>query len=101
MQLVGVRLIYFTLYSRSYCHLCEQMLTALRNLLPSEEIAITVVDVDNDPVLVDKYDELVPVLLGHNPDGSTTELCHYFIDPIRVQAFCLPKERAQSEQRLF
>lgn len=68
----------FTLYSRSWCHLCEDMLAAVRAFMAREGLAFTVdvVDVDADPVLVARYDELVPVLAGQ--DGG--EICHYFLD---------------------
>jgi hypothetical protein len=66
------------LYSRSYCHLCDDMLAALRAMQPDgQRFAIDVVDVDADPALVARYDELVPVLAAE-PAG--TELCHYFLD---------------------
>jgi hypothetical protein len=38
---------------------------------------VDVVDVDADPALVARYDELVPVLVAE-PAGF--ELCHYFLD---------------------
>ena len=44
---------------------------------------IHVVDVDADPVLEAKYDELVPVLV----DGEGRELCHYFLDPAKVREY--------------
>ncbi|MCS0628265.1 glutaredoxin family protein [Telluria mixta] len=69
----------FILYSRSYCHLCEDMLAALQAFMARQGQAYTVdvVDVDADPALVARYDELVPVLVAE-PAG--TELCHYFLD---------------------
>jgi hypothetical protein len=69
----------FTLYSRSYCHLCEDMRAALQAFMAHQGLAYTVdvVDVDADPALVARYDELVPVLVAE-PAG--TELCHYFLD---------------------
>jgi len=69
----------FILYSRSYCHLCEDMLAALQAFMARQGLAYTVdvVDVDADPDLVARYDELVPVLVAA-PAG--TELCHYFLD---------------------
>jgi thioredoxin reductase (NADPH) len=39
--------------------------------------------VDADPVLVARYDELVPVLLADGGD----ELCHYFIDEPKVREY--------------
>jgi thioredoxin-like negative regulator of GroEL len=69
----------FTLYSRSYCHLCEDMLAALQAFMArqGQAYSVDVVDVDADPDLVARYDELVPVLVAA-PAG--TELCHYFLD---------------------
>jgi len=68
----------FTLYSRSYCHLCEDMLAALQAFMARQGVAysVDVVDVDADPDLVARYDELVPVLV----DAAGLELCHYFLD---------------------
>lgn len=70
----------FTLYSRSWCHLCEDMLAALRAFMAHEGLpfSVDVVDVDADPQLVARFDELVPVLFGEDLDGP--ELCHYFLD---------------------
>jgi hypothetical protein len=73
---------HFTLYSRSYCHLCEDMLAALRTFMAREGLAFTVdvVDIDASPdaSLLARFDELVPVLVGDDPGGP--ELCHYFLD---------------------
>jgi hypothetical protein len=69
----------FTLYSRSWCHLCEDMLAALQAFMAREgrPYSVDVVDVDADPGLVARFDELVPVLYG---DPAGLELCHYFLD---------------------
>ncbi|SFI27058.1 Glutaredoxin-like domain [Collimonas sp. OK307] len=84
--------IYFTLYSRSYCHLCEDMLQALLALrAPGESDAgwfdVEVIDVDDHPDLVAKYDELVPVLSGSKDGGVSMQLCHYFLDVESVKKF--------------
>ena len=75
----------FTLYSRSWCHLCEDMLAAL-NALQGDALrfVVDVVDVDADPALVARFDELVPVLFG---DLAQPELCHYFLDEPAVRAY--------------
>ena len=76
---------HFTLYSRSYCHLCEDMLAALKAMQDSAgEFTIDVIDVDADPALVARFDELVPVLFG---DLAAPELCHYFLDPGAVGVY--------------
>ena len=77
---------HFTLYSRSYCHLCEDMLHALLALKAEFAFEVTAVDVDADPELVARYDELVPVLVGSR-DGRVEQLCHYFLDEKRVREF--------------
>lgn len=75
----------FTLYSRSWCHLCEDMLAALRALEPpGQPFDVAVLDVDADPALVERFDELVPVLYG---DPAEPELCHYFLDEAAVRAY--------------
>ncbi|SHN05313.1 Glutaredoxin-like domain [Duganella sacchari] len=75
----------FTLYSRSYCHLCQDMLDALLLLqTPQQPFSVNVIDIDqaNDPVLLARYDELVPVLFA---DLDQPELCHYFLDEAKVR----------------
>ena len=73
---------HFILYSRSYCHLCEDMLAALRAFMGRAGLAFTVdvVDVDADPALVERFDELVPVLHARPAGRAGAELCHYFLD---------------------
>ncbi len=70
-----------TLYSRAWCHLCEEMRDALEPLAQAFGATVEVVDVDADPALVERYDELVPVLVC---DG--VELSRYRLDAERVRA---------------
>lgn len=78
-------MIRFTLYSRTWCHLCEDMLAALRVLeQPGQAFEIDVIDVDADPALEARFNELVPVLYGEL-DGP--ELCHYYLDEAAVRAY--------------
>ncbi|MQR01694.1 glutaredoxin family protein [Glaciimonas soli] len=79
--------IHFTLYTRSYCHLCEDMLQALQQLHGMQPYLIKQVDVDADPALIKLYDELVPVLIGRKGDQLPVQLCNYFLDVGKVQAF--------------
>ena len=82
---------HFTLYSRSYCHLCDDMLQALRPLQTDYAFTIDVVDIDADDALLAQYDELVPVLVAQHcvtaPPASREQLCHYFLDEARVRAY--------------
>ena len=82
---------HFILYSRSYCHLCDDMLHALQAFHVQYEFVVEVVDVDADAALTAQYDELVPVLIGVKKlameHAGTTQLCHYFLDAVKVKKF--------------
>ena len=88
-------MIQFSLYSRSYCHLCDDMLLQLRSHLAADQkfkmrnlsFAINVIDVDADEGLVARYDELVPVLTATKNDGQEVKICHYFLDVGKLEEF--------------
>ena len=70
-----------TVLSRTYCHLCDDMITALENFrgrfsLPFE---LEVVDIDQHPVLEEKWGDKVPVLMD-----DEAEICHYFLDEVAL-----------------
>ena len=73
-----------TLLSRAYCHLCDEMRDALLPLVAAREIDVVVIDVDAEPELETTYGDRVPVLFLGVP-GAGIELCHYHLDPPRVQ----------------
>ncbi|MES2318274.1 MAG: glutaredoxin family protein [Pseudomonadota bacterium] len=75
---------HFTLYSRSYCHLCDDMLAALMALHPASEVEVIDIDTAADPALLARFDELVPVLFGRL---DQPELCHYFLDEVAVRRY--------------
>ena len=68
-----------TLLVRAYCHLCDDMRTALAERLP--DVPVLEIDVDTDPALEARWGTLVPVLLA---DGQ--ELCHYRLDTRALDA---------------
>jgi hypothetical protein len=70
------------LYSREYCHLCHDMLAALDELRGEFDFALEVIDIDADPALEAKYNELVPVL-----EADGLELCRYFLDGAKVREY--------------
>ena len=70
-----------TVLSRSYCHLCEELVAALKQYQGRYDFAIDVVDVDSDPKLEEEWGDKVPVLL----DGDL-EVCHYYLDHDAVDA---------------
>lgn len=63
------------------------MLAALHAHPQASQFRIKVLDVDEDEDLVRQYDELVPVLVGLKPDGSSVRICHYFLDQEALRAF--------------
>ena len=71
-----------TVYSRNYCHLCEEMIEALRRLQGLVHFEIAVVDVDAHPELERRHGERVPVLMH-----GERELCHYRLEPEVVTAY--------------
>ena len=72
-----------TLLTRAYCHLCDEMLAAVRAIAASHAATIEVVDVDADVALEAAYGELVPVLFAGAP-AKGDELCRYRLDRARV-----------------
>ena len=83
-------MIELTLYGRTYCHLCDDMKNALEPLRRGFSFVLHEVDVDSDPALEARFDELVPVLMAGGPQtplAEARELCHYFLDVPAVQAW--------------
>jgi hypothetical protein len=74
-----------TLLTRAYCHLCDEMLAAVRPIAAAHDASISVVDVDADPALEAAYGDLVPVLFAGDPTAGD-ELCRYRLDRSRVLA---------------
>lgn len=58
------------------------MAARLQPLADEFGFAVDVLDVDADPVLEERYDVLVPVLLH-----AGRELCHYVLDVAKVRDY--------------
>ncbi len=72
-----------TLYVREGCHLCEDFLVQLQNLLAGHtDTTLTLVDVDRDPQTASLFGLKVPLLVA--PEG---ELCHYELDQVAVRVY--------------
>lgn len=71
-----------TVYSRTYCHLCDEMLEALQALQGRFLFRIAVVDVDADAELERRHGENVPVLTHEG-----RELCRHRLEPSIVTAY--------------
>ena len=76
------RLPTLTIYSRNYCHLCEEMIEALHLLQRLARFDMTIVDVDADPELERRHGDKVPVLMH-----GERELCHYRLEASAVTAY--------------
>ena len=72
----------FTVMSREWCHLCHDLVDALRPLADAAGWDIEVIDVDQHPDLEARWGEWVPVLLH-----GEHELCHYHLDEVAVRAY--------------
>lgn len=70
------------LYSRAYCHLCHDMLAQLQALQGEFRFNLEVVDVDADPELERRYNELVPLLMH-----EAMELARWRLDPGALRAY--------------
>ena len=71
-----------TVYGRGYCHLCDDMVSALREQQLLHRFVFDVVDVDSTPELESRYGDLVPVLT----DGDR-EICHFRLDIAALTAY--------------
>lgn len=70
-----------TLMFREYCSLCHHMRAALQPYQAEYGFELQVFDVDEDPELEARYNELVPVLLH---EGG--EICHWHLDEVKLLA---------------
>ncbi len=64
-----------TLYSRRGCHLCEDMIETVTELVDEYDLQLEIIDVDLHPEFYDRYNTLVPVLCVNGQ-----HVCHYFLD---------------------
>lgn len=71
-----------TVYGRPYCHLCEDMVEALRAWQVRWNFTLEVVDVDQDEELERRFGLLVPVLMV-----AGREICHYHLDAAALEVF--------------
>jgi Glutaredoxin-like domain (DUF836) len=53
----------FVLYGRKDCHLCDEMKQDVERVSSGFPVSLTVVDVDSDAALADRFGMEVPVLM--------------------------------------
>jgi thioredoxin reductase (NADPH) len=71
-----------TVYTRTGCHLCDDMLAGLAVMQSSLSLSVDIVDIDAEPRLQRLYGHLVPVLMHQD-----TEICHFFLDVEALKAY--------------
>jgi len=71
-----------TMYGREDCHLCQDMVLALREIQGNQPFSLEIVDIERDAQLEEKYGHLVPVLAA-----GGEEICHYFLDHVALDAY--------------
>ncbi len=76
-----------TLLTRAWCHLCDEMLDAVRPLAAAGGARLEVIDIDapGNAALEAAWGDKVPVLFAGEP-GAWIALCHYRLDRARVEA---------------
>ncbi len=74
-------MIVLTLYSRPECHLCDEMLAALKPVIAGRA-AVEIVDITGDDALHARYLLEIPVL-AHGDE----ELSRHRLDSARVERF--------------
>jgi len=71
-----------TVYLRTGCHLCEDMLLQLHELQTVLDLELELIDIAGNPSLEQKYGEKIPALTGNGQ-----EICHYFLDQVALQRY--------------
>lgn len=80
-----------TLYSRTGCHLCDDLLVALQPLAEELQFGVDVIDIDDNEALVQRFNEQVPVLAY-----KEEILCFHFLD-VDVLRDAVARGRANGE----
>lgn len=69
------------MYIRTDCHLCDEMYDALRPWQAKLGFVLRSVDIDDDPELIARFGDNVPVLMH-----GEREICHYRLDEAALVA---------------
>ncbi len=65
----------FSIYSRPECHLCDEMLEALKQWQHRFNFKINIIDIDQDLALTERFAARIPLLAV-----ADTEICEYHLD---------------------
>jgi len=63
------------------------MINALENLKSEYQFSVEIIDIDANETLLQKYDELVPVLFWRESSEVNVQICHYFLDENKVREY--------------
>ena len=81
-----------TMYSRSGCHLCDDMKEVLERVRRQQPFTLTIVDITSDPTLLKRYQHEIPVLVTQE-----TEIARHRIDETTLIQFLATMPHAQEE----
>lgn len=71
-------------YGRAECHLCQEMINALKQLQKELPFDFEVIDIDGDPELRELYNEKVPVLMALD---KQLVICHFYLDVAALNTY--------------
>lgn len=71
-----------SLYVRQGCHLCEAFIEELQAKQDKWQFTVKLIDVDLEPLLIDRYGADVPVLMA-----GEHEICRHFFDPGKLNIY--------------
>ena len=81
-----------TMYSRSGCHLCDDMKEVLDRIRRKQPFTLTIVDIASDPILLKRYQHEIPVLVMEE-----TEIARHRIDEATLTRLLAARQQAQEE----
>ena len=73
------------IYIREACHLCQEMIALLHRYQGNIAFDLEIIDIDDDPQLIQRYNDLIPVLVGS--DKEQNEICHHRLDVATLDAY--------------
>jgi thiol-disulfide isomerase/thioredoxin len=76
-----------SIYSRSECHLCEEMFDALKKWQRRFNFKVNIIDIDQDSSLTARFSTRIPLLTV-----GDTEICEYYLDEEALLTFLSIKE---------
>ena len=76
-----------TLYTRRGCGLCEEAARELRRLQSNMRFELTEIDVDDDAGLIDRFNDVVPVITVDGEVLAQAPLAPLELEDILIRSF--------------